>query len=53
MYLDTSDSVRFNAFRYDIHSAKASVASNPALRNSIVLSQTQLIDTKFILERKD
>ena len=54
MYLDTLDSVRFNSSCYSVSDAcdfaKASVMSNLTLGNSIILSQTQLLDTKFIID---
>lgn len=54
MYLDTLDSVRFDPTFCNVSEscnfAKAAVMSNLALGKSIVLSQTQLIDSKFILD---
>jgi len=55
MYLDTLDTIRFNKKYYEnakySHSfAKASIMSNLLLGNRIVLSQSQLLDSKFILE---
>ena len=54
MYLDTLDSVRFDPIFYNVSElcnfAKAAVMSNLALGKCIVLSQTLVLDTKFIID---